>query len=143
MACSSRVQPLAPPLLAYLQRPGLLASVRLHLRGLAGSSCSVVFAYGAGFSELIGSWLVVLGFLTPLGPLALTSTMAIAALQHILTAGHNINVCGAGGPLSGGSLASLLVGPGCFSFDSGLVPALLAAPQNRVAAVNPVPVTDA
>jgi len=101
------------------------------------------FAYVAGFSELNGSWLVVLGFLTPLGPLALTSTMAMAALQHILTAGHSINVLELVVLYLGGSLVILLVGPGCFSFDSGLVPALFAAPQNRVAAVNPVPVTNA
>jgi len=101
------------------------------------------FAYGAGFYELIGSWLVVLGFLTPLGALALTCTMAIAALQHILTAGHNIYVLELVVLYLGGSLAIMLVGPGCCSFDSGLVPALFAAPQTRVATVNPVPVTDA
>jgi putative oxidoreductase len=27
------------------------------------------FAYAAGFSELIGSWLVILGLLTPVGAL--------------------------------------------------------------------------
>ena len=79
---TDRFQPLAPPLLAYLQRPGLLASVGMLL----------FFAYVAGSSELIGSWLVVLGLLTPFGALALTSTMAMAALQHILTAGLNIDV---------------------------------------------------
>ena len=50
------------------------------------------FAYVAGFSELIGSWLVILGLLTPLGALALVGTMSVAAFQHILTAGLNIYV---------------------------------------------------
>jgi putative oxidoreductase len=43
------------------------------------------FAYAAGCSELIGSWLLILGLLTPLGALALSSTMTVAAYQHILS----------------------------------------------------------
>ena len=167
---TDRLQPLATPLLAYLQRPGLLASVGMLLLRLSIGLMMVhhgqekladpqqfastyvaslhlpfplFFAYVAGFSELIGSWLVVLGFLTPLGALALTSTMAMAALQHILTAGLNIYVLELVVLYLGGSLAILLVGPGRFSFDAGLVPALFVAPQNRVAAVNPVPVSNA
>jgi putative oxidoreductase len=83
------------------------------------------FAYAAGFSELIGSWLVILGFLTPLGALALTGTMTVAAYQHILTAGLNIYVLELVVLYLGGSLALLLVGPGRFSFDAGMLPGLL------------------
>jgi putative oxidoreductase len=79
------------------------------------------FAYAAGFSELIGSWLVIFGLLTPLGALALTGTMAVAATQHILTAGLNIYVLELVALYLGGSLALLLVGPGRFSFDAGMV----------------------
>jgi len=129
---TDRFQPLAPPLLAYLQRPGLLASVGMLL----------FFAYVAGFSELIGSWLVVLGLLTPFGALALTSTMAMAALQHILTAGLTMYVLELVVLYLGGSLAILLVGPGRFSFDAGLVSALVT-PQNRDAATSAVPVSNA
>ena len=129
---TDRFQPLAPSLLAYLQRPGLLASVGMLL----------FFAYVAGFSELIGSWLVVLGLLTPFGALALTSTMAMAALQHILTAGLNIDVLELVVLYLGGSLAILLVGPGRFSFDAGLVSALVT-PQNRDAATSAAPVSNA
>jgi putative oxidoreductase len=42
----------------------------------------------------------------------------------------------------GGSLAILLVGPGRFSFDAGLVSALVT-PQNRDAATSAVPVSNA
>lgn len=129
---TDRFQPLAPPLLAYLQRPGLLASVGMLL----------FFAYVAGSSELIGSWLVVLGLLTPFGALALTSTMAMAALQHILTAGLNIDVLELVVLYLGGSLAILLVVPGRFSFDAGLVSALVT-PQNRDAATSAAPVSNA
>jgi len=69
------------------------------------------FAYVAGFSELIGSWLLILGLLTPLGALAITGTMSVAAYQHILTAGLNIYVLELVVLYLGGSLALLLLGP--------------------------------
>jgi putative oxidoreductase len=85
------------------------------------------FAYVAGFSELIGSWLVMFGLLTPLGALALTGTMAVAAYQHISTAGLNIYVLELVALYLGGSLALLLVGPGRFSFDAGILSAFRTA----------------
>jgi putative oxidoreductase len=100
------------------------------------------FAYVAGFSELIGSWLVILGLFTPLGALALSSTMAMAALQHILTAGLNIYVLELVVLYLGGSLAILLVGPGRFSFDAGLIPALFAPQSSAPAVVSTVPVSN-
>jgi putative oxidoreductase len=84
------------------------------------------FAYAAGFSELIGSWLVILGFLTPLGALALTATMTTAAYQHILTAGLNIYVLELVVLYLGGSLALLLNGPGRFSIDASMGPELIS-----------------
>ena len=117
-----------PAVRAYLQRPSLLASVGLLLLRLSVGGLMIhhgqekladpqqfantyvaslhlpfplFFAYAAGFSELIGSWLVILGLLTPVGALALSGTMTVAAYQHISTAGFNIYVCaGAGAALS-------------------------------------------
>ena len=104
----------APAVKAYLQRPGRLASFGLLLLRLTIGALMIhhgqekladpqqfantyvaslhlpvplFFAYAAGFSELIGSWLVILGLLTPLGALALSGTMTVAAYQHISTAG--------------------------------------------------------
>ena len=97
----------------------------------------LVFAYAAGLSEVIGSWLVILGFFTPLGALALTGTMTVAAYQHISTAGLNIYVLELVLLYLGGSLALLFNGPGRFSFDAGMAPELLAdlgaakAPENE------------
>jgi putative oxidoreductase len=148
----SRLESLKPAVLAYVQRPGLLGSIGLVLLRLSIGVMMIhhgqekladpqqfantyvaslhlpfplFFAYAAGFSELIGSWLVIFGLLTPLGALALTATMATAAFQHILTAGLNIYVLELVVLYLGGSLALLFIGPGRFSFDAGMVPALL------------------
>jgi putative oxidoreductase len=140
-----------PAVRAYLQRPGLLASVGLLLLRLSIGGLMIhhgqekladpqqfantyvaslhlpfplFFAY-AGFSELIGSWLVILGLLTPVGALALSGTMTVAAYQHIFTAGFNIYVLELVLLYLGGSLALLFNGPGRFSFDAGIVPVML------------------
>ncbi|MCX5960827.1 MAG: DoxX family protein [Cyanobacteria bacterium] len=142
----------APAVKAYLQRPGRLASFGLLLLRLTIGALMIhhgqekladpqqfantyvaslhlpfplFFAYAAGFSELIGSWLLILGLLTPLGALALSGTMTVAAYQHISTAGFNIYVLELVLLYLGGSLALLFNGPGRFSFDAGIVPALL------------------
>lgn len=148
-----QASPLVTAALGYLQRPELLASTGLLLLRLSIGLLMIhhgqekladpqqfastyvaslhlpfplFFAYAAGFSELIGSWLVILGFFTPLGALALTSTMAVAAYQHILTGGFNIYVLELVLLYLGGSLAILLNGPGRFSFDAGMAPFLLS-----------------
>ncbi|MCP9883471.1 DoxX family protein [Cyanobium sp. Alchichica 3B3-8F6] len=142
----------APAVRAYLQRPGLLASVGLLLLRLSIGGLMIhhgqekladpqqfantyvaslhlpfplFFAYAAGYSELIGSWLVILGLLTPVGALALSGTMTVAAYQHISTAGLNIYVLELVLLYLGGSLALLFNGPGRFSFDAGIIPVLL------------------
>ncbi|MEB3360642.1 MAG: DoxX family protein [Synechococcaceae cyanobacterium] len=139
---------LVPAVRAYLQGPGLLASLGLLLLRLSigvlmihhgqekladpqqfantyVASLHLPFplflAYVAGFSELIGSWLVIFGLFTPLGALALSGTMTVAAYQHISTAGLNIYVLELVLLYLGGSLALLLNGPGRFSFDSGIL----------------------
>ena len=156
---TSQAQRMRSVLEAYVLKPGAVASLGLLLLRMAIGVMMIhhgqekladpqqfantyvaslhlpfplFFAYAAGFSELIGSWLVILGLLTPVGALALTGTMTVAAYQHILTAGLNIYVLELVILYLGGSLALLLVGPGRFSFDAGILPGLLAKPAVRI-----------
>ena len=73
---------------------------------------------------MIGSWLLIFGLFTPLGALAISGTMAVAAYQHISTAGFNIYVLELVALYLGGALALLLLGPGLFSADRLLLSAL-------------------
>ena len=85
----------------------------------------LLMAHAAGYAEIFGSWLLIFGLLTPLGALALTGTMAVAAYHHILTSGLNIYVLELVVLYLGGSSALLLLGPGRFSFDAGIAKELL------------------
>jgi putative oxidoreductase len=91
----------------------------------------LLMAQAAGYAEIFGSWLLIFGLLTPLGALALTGTMAVAAYHHILTSGLNIYVLELVVLYLGGSLALLLLGPGRFSFDAGIAKELLDNPTTE------------
>ena len=86
----------------------------------------LVMAHVAGLCEILGSWFVILGFLTPIGALALVGTMAVAGYHHILTSGFNIYLLELVVLYLGGSLAILLSGPGRISIDAGIVSGLSA-----------------
>jgi putative oxidoreductase len=96
-------------------------------------------AYAAGYAEILGSWLVIFGLLTPLGALALSGTMAVAGYHHILTSGLNIYVLELVVLYLGGSAALLLLGPGRISFDAGIARAWLEEPAAQDAEVNASP----
>lgn len=90
----------------------------------------LLLAYAAGYAEILGSWLLIFGLLTPLGALALSGTMAVAAYHHILTSGFNIYVLELVVLYLGGSIGLLLLGPGRISFDAGLAHELLESSED-------------
>lgn len=98
----------------------------------------LLMAHLAGYAEILGSWCLILGIFSPLGALALAGTMSVAAYHHILTSGFNIYVLELVVLYLGGSAAILLIGPGRFSFDAGIVSEMLhqeqlpAAPRSAV-----------
>ncbi len=85
----------------------------------------LLMAHLAGYAEVFGSWMVILGVMAPLGALALMGTMSVAAYHHIFTSGLNIYVLELVVLYLGASAALVLLGPGRWSFDAGIVAGLL------------------
>lgn len=81
----------------------------------------VLLSYIAAFSEVIGSWLLITGFLTRLGALAVIGTISVAIYHAIITAGFNIYLLELLGLYFAASVAILAMGPGLFAIDELIV----------------------
>ena len=77
----------------------------------------IFLSYVAAFSEIVGSWLLITGFATRLGALAIFGTISIAIYHAIMTSGFNIYLLELLGLYWGGAFCILLNGPGKFSLD--------------------------
>ena len=81
----------------------------------------ILLSYIAAFSEVIGSWLLITGFLTRFGALAIMGTISVAIYHAIITAGFNIYLLELLGLYFGAAVAILAVGPGLFAIDELIV----------------------
>ena len=77
----------------------------------------IFLSYIAAFSEIAGSWALIVGLGARLGALSIVGTMSIAIYHAIMTSGFNIYLLELLGLYWGGALCILLCGPGMFSVD--------------------------
>ena len=81
----------------------------------------ILLSYVAAFSEVIGSWLLITGFLTRFGALAVMGTISVAIYHAIITAGFNIYLLELLGLYFGAAVAILAMGPGRLAIDELIV----------------------
>ena len=77
----------------------------------------IFLSYVASFSEIVGSWLVITGFLTRLGGLAIMGTISVAIYHAIMTSGFNIYLLELLGLYWGAAVCLVLNGGGMFAID--------------------------
>ncbi|WP_130129042.1 DoxX family protein [Synechococcus sp. WH 8101] len=77
----------------------------------------IVLSYIAAFSEIVGSWLLILGLLTRFGALAILGTISVAIYHAIAINGFNIYLLELLGLYFAASASLLASGPGRFALD--------------------------
>ena len=77
----------------------------------------IISSYIAAYSEIYGSWLVIVGLLTRFAALSIVGTIGVAIYHAIVTAGFNIYLLELLVLYMGGALCILLLGGGDFALD--------------------------
>ena len=77
----------------------------------------ILASYIAAYSEIYGSWLLIVGLLTRFASLSIVGTIGVAIYHAIVTAGFNIYLLELLILYMGGSLCILLLGSGDFALD--------------------------
>ena len=77
----------------------------------------ILSSYIAAYSEIYGSWLVIVGLFTRFAALSIVGTIGVAIYHAIVTAGFNIYLLELLILYMGGALCILLLGSGDFSID--------------------------
>ena len=77
----------------------------------------IFLSYIAAFSEIAGSWALIIGLGARLGALSIVGTMSIAIYHAVMTSGFNIYLLELLGLYWGGAFCVMLNGPGMFSID--------------------------
>ena len=77
----------------------------------------IISSYIAAYSEIYGSWLLIVGLFTRFAALSIVGTIGVAIYHAIVTAGFNIYLLELLILYMGGSLCILLLGSGAFALD--------------------------
>ena len=77
----------------------------------------ILSSYIAAYSEIYGSWLLIVGLFTRFASLSIVGTIGVAIYHAIVTAGFNIYLLELLILYMGGSLCILLLGSGDFAID--------------------------
>ena len=77
----------------------------------------IALSYVAAASEILGSWLLITGFMTRVGALAIAGTISVAIYHAILTSGFNIYLLELLGLYFGGAICIFTLGGGMFAID--------------------------
>ena len=80
----------------------------------------ILSSYIAAYSEIYGSWLVIVGLFTRFAALSIVGTIGVAIYHAIVTAGFNIYLLELLILYMGGTLCILLLGSGDFAIDTVL-----------------------
>ena len=75
----------------------------------------ILASYIAAYSEIYGSWLLIVGLLTRFASLSIVGTIGVAIYHAIVTAGFNIYLLELLVLYMGGALCILLLGGGDFA----------------------------
>ena len=77
----------------------------------------IALSYVAAYSEIVGSWLLILGLATRFGAIAILGTMTVAIYHAIVTSGFNIYLLELIALYFAAAFSIILLGPGMFSAD--------------------------
>ena len=77
----------------------------------------ITLSYVAAFSEIVGSWSLIIGLGTRLGASAILGTMSVAIYHALVTSGFNIYLLELLALYFASAISILMVGPGKFSAD--------------------------
>ena len=77
----------------------------------------ILASYIAAYSEIYGSWLLIVGLFTRIAALSIIGTIGVAIYHAIITSGFNIYLLELLVLYMGGALCILLLGGGDFSTD--------------------------
>tara|TARA_Y100000766_G_C18765968_1_gene535933 strand:+ start:145 stop:702 length:558 start_codon:yes stop_codon:yes gene_type:complete len=92
----------------------------------------IFLSYIAAFSEIGGSWLLIIGLATRFGAIAIVGTISVAIYHALVTAGFNIFLLELLLLYFASSIAIALTGPGDFSIDEVIIRVLRSEDKEEI-----------